>query len=197
MRNGGPGKDGVTVATALVGAFKANGTRRMFGVPGGGSSLDLIEAARLEGIDFVLARHECAAMFMAAATAELDGSIGVALTTKGPGTANAANGAAHASLDRCAVALVTDGFSPQVQSYVTHQWFDQRALLAPLVKAHSLLAKGDIGADIEGLLAAARTPRRGPVHIELTGPAARARIAARRIRRPPAGRASDRTQKVY
>ena len=176
-------KNKVTVATALVRAFKANGTRRMFGVPGGGSSLDLIEAARLEGIDFVLARHECAAMFMAAATAELDGTLGVALTTKGPGTANAANGAAHASLDRCAAALVTDGFSPQVQSYVTHQWFDQRALLGPLVKAHSLLAQGDIAGQIERVLAAARTPRRGPVHIELTGPAARARIAARRQRK--------------
>ena len=183
MDVGSSNKNTVTVATALVRAFKARGTQRMFGVPGGGSSLDLIEAARLAGIDFVLARHECAAMFMAAATAELDGSLGVALTTKGPGTANAANGAAHASLDRCAVALVTDGFSPQVQSYVTHQWFDQRALLAPLVKAHSLLAKGDIGAQIERLLAAARTPRRGPVHIELTGPAARARIAARRHRK--------------
>jgi acetolactate synthase-1/2/3 large subunit len=180
MDAGSSNKNTVTVATALVRAFKASGTRRMFGVPGGGSNLDLIEAARLEGIDFVLARHECAAMFMAATTAELDGSLGVALTTKGPGTANAANGAAHASLDRCAVALVTDGFSPQVQSYVTHQWFDQRALLAPLVKAHSFLAGGDIGAEIERLLAAARTPRRGPVHIELTGPAARARIAAPR-----------------
>ena len=170
----------VSVATALVRAFKANGTRRMFGVPGGGSSLDLIDAARREGIDFVLARHECAAVFMAAASAELDGSLGVALTTKGPGTANAVNGAAHAALDRCAVALVTDGFSAQTRSYATHQWFDQRALLAPLVKAHGMLAEGGIGADIARLLATARTPRRGPVHIELTGPAARAKIAAQR-----------------
>ena len=135
----------VSVATALARAFKTHGVKRMFGLPGGGSSLDLIEAARRERIPFILARHECAAVFMAAATAELEGSLGVALTTKGPGTANAANGVAHAALDRNAVAVLTDGFSPQIRMYVTHQWYDQRSLLAPLVKGHSLLDDGRAG----------------------------------------------------
>ena len=146
------------VATALVRAFSAHGTRRLFGLPGGGSSLDLIEAAREAGLDFVLARHECSAVFMAAATAELDGSLGVALTTKGPGTANAVNGAAHAALDRCAVAVVTDGFAPALRTYVTHQWFDQRALLAPLVKGHATLDGPDAAGDIDRLLARAFEP---------------------------------------
>ena len=71
----------LSVATALARAFRAHGVKRMFGLPGGGSSLDLIEAGRRERIPFVLARHECAAVFMAAATAEIEGSPGVALTT--------------------------------------------------------------------------------------------------------------------
>lgn len=165
------------VATALVRAFSVHGTRRLFGLPGGGSSLDLIEAAREAGLDFVLARHECSAVFMAAATAELDGSLGVALTTKGPGTANAVNGAAHAALDRCAVAVVTDGFAPSLRTYVTHQWFDQRALLAPLVKGHATLDGPDAAGDIDRLLARAFEPARGPVHVELTGTASRAPAA--------------------
>ncbi len=168
----------VTVAEALASAFKSHGVKRIFGLPGGGSSLDLIEAADQIGIPFVLARHECAAVFMAAATAEVEETLGVALTTKGPGTANAANGVAHAALDRCAVAVVTDGFSPQSQRYVTHQWYDQRAFLAPLVKAHSLLDNARAGADIVQLLHTARMPRQGAIHIELTGPAARAEIEA-------------------
>ncbi len=168
----------LSVAAALARAFRAHGVRRMFGLPGGGSSLDLIEAGRRERIAFVLARHECAAVFMAAATAEIEGSPGVVLTTKGPGAANAANGVAHAALDRCPLAVVTDGFSPQIRRYVTHQWYDQRALFAPLVKGHSLLDNDRAGADIERLLAAARAPRQGPVHFELTGAAARAQIAA-------------------
>lgn len=175
-----------TVVQALVQAFHEHGVKRMFGVPGGGSSLDLIDAARRRRIDFVLARHECAAVFMAAASAEIGNGLGVALTTKGPGTANAANGVAHASLDRNAVAVLTDGFSAQTRSYVTHQWFDQRALLAPLTKGHSLLADANAGRDMTELLARARAPRRGPVHFELTGSAAKAQLDAPLARRPAA-----------
>lgn len=167
----------ISVAAALARAFKAHGVKRMFGLPGGGSNLDLIEAAQRERIPFILARHECAAVFMAAATAELEATLGVALTTKGPGSANAANGVAHAALDRAPVAIVTDGFAPQMRQYVTHQWFDQKALLAPLVKGHSLLDDALAGADIERLLEVAREPRQGPVHFELTSAAARAMIA--------------------
>ncbi len=167
----------INVATALARAFKAHGVKRMFGLPGGGSSLDLIEAAQRQRIPFILARHECAAVFMAAATAELKGTLGVALTTKGPGTANAANGVAHAALDRSPVAIVTDGFAPQIRKYVTHQWYDQKALFAPLVKGHSLLDDENAGADIERLLDVAREPRQGPVHFELTSAAARTPVA--------------------
>ncbi|MBL8386163.1 MAG: hypothetical protein JNM90_23975, partial [Burkholderiales bacterium] len=181
---GGPAAP-VRLATALARAWKAEGVRRIYGLPGGGSSLDLIEAAKRERIDFVLARHECAAVFMAAAGAEIDGRLGVALTTKGPGTANAANGVAHAALDRCPVAVVTDGFSPTTRSYVTHQWFDQRALYAPLVKGHSALDAADAPRAVARLHALARAPRRGPVHFELTGSAARAQVAP--VAAPAAG----------
>jgi acetolactate synthase-1/2/3 large subunit len=179
------------VAAALVDAFTAHGTRRLFGLPGGGSSLDIIEAARRAGLPFVLARHECAAVFMAAATAELDGSLGVALTTKGPGTANAVNGAAHAALDRCAVAVLTDGFSPALRAYVTHQWFDQRALLAPLVHAHATLDGPDAADEIARVTAAAFLPVPGPVHLELTGTAARGAAAPRPYARAAAPAGAD------
>ena len=167
-----------TVAEASIAALAETGTKRLFGMPGGGSSLDLIEAARRQGLDFVLARHECSAVMMAAADAELGGHVGAALTTKGPGTANAANGVAHASLDRCAVAVFTDGFSDAQRAYVTHQWFDQRAMLAPVVKAHTTFDPAPDRASIAALFATALQPRRGPVHVELTGPASRARIPA-------------------
>lgn len=163
-----------TVSDLLVERLRQTGMRRVFGLPGGGTSLDLIESARVRGLDFVLARHECAAVMMAATTADLEDSVGLALTTKGPGLANAVNGIAHAALDRSALALVADGFSEKQRSYVTHQWFDQRAVLAPLVNAHSTLAPSSAApSEIDRLIVAALTPRRGPVHIELTGSDAR------------------------
>ena len=175
-----------TVAEALIAAFKRRGVRRMFGMPGGGSSLDLIDAAAARGIDFILARREDAAVMMAAATAELSGAPGVALTTKGPGTASAANGVAHASLDRAPLVLLTDGFNPAQQAYVTHQVFDQKAMLQPVAKAHSRLDGGDANDEIERLLSAATTPPFGPVHIELTAAAAR---GACEVVEPPNGAA--------
>ena len=86
----------MTLADSILAAFKARGVRRIFGVPGGDSSLDLIAAAGRQGIDFVLTRGETAAAMMAAVTAELTGAPGVVLTGIGPGAASAVNGVAYA-----------------------------------------------------------------------------------------------------
>ncbi|MEZ5738106.1 MAG: thiamine pyrophosphate-dependent enzyme [Burkholderiaceae bacterium] len=71
----------------------------------------------------------------------------------------------HASLDRCAVAAITDGFAGPPRRH--HQWYDQRALYAPIVKAHSDLVGATTG-QIGQLVGLALAPRQGPVHLELT-----------------------------
>ncbi len=162
-----------SVAEALADAFRRHGVRRLFGVPGGGSSLDVIRACAARGIPFVLARSENAAVMMAGATAELSGGFGVALTTKGPGLANAANGVAYASLDRAPVLVLTDGFTPALMGYATHQVFDGRAMLGPVVKGHSRLEGADPAGELEGLIRLATAAPGGPVHLELTGAAVR------------------------
>ncbi|MDP6883727.1 MAG: thiamine pyrophosphate-binding protein, partial [Rhodospirillales bacterium] len=89
-----------TVAQGLAAALEGLGVRRLFGIPGGGSSLDVIEAAGEKGIEFILARGETSAAIMAAVTAELSGTPGVIVTGVGPGAASAVNGIAYASLER-------------------------------------------------------------------------------------------------
>ena len=101
-----------SVAATLVGELHRLGVRRMFGVPGGGSSLDLIQAGAEAGLDFVLARTETAAAIMAATTAELTGAPGVVLTGLGPGAAAATNGVAQARLDRAPLVVITDAYPP-------------------------------------------------------------------------------------
>jgi len=97
-----------TLAGALVAALKSRGVSRIFGVPGGGSSLDLIEAAGRQGVPFVLCRGETAAALMAAVTAELTGTPGVVLTGIGPGAAehvtDASASALHAPPSQAALA---------------------------------------------------------------------------------------------
>ena len=179
-----------TVAHRVVAALARRGVRRMFGVPGGGSSLDLIEAGAGLGIEFVLTRTESAALMMAAATAELSGTPGVAITTKGPGTANGTNGFAYAAIDRAPLVLLTDGFTPAETAFVTHQVFDQQALLAPLAKGAARLEGDDAADEFEALLDLAMTPPYGPVLVELTSEAAKRVVPAATARvRDRAGRA--------
>ena len=160
--------EGASVAAALAEELARRGVKRIFGIPGGGSSLDLIAEAGKRGIAFVLTRSENAAVVMASATAELTDTIGVALGTKGPGVANAMNGLACASLERTPVLFLADGFDPK-QAFVTHQVFDQAAMVTPVTKARVVLRQGDdLGRVVEMLDAALGWPR-GPVYLELTG----------------------------
>jgi len=177
-------------ADAVAAALVAAGVERLFGVPGGGSSLDLVAAAHRRGLPFALARHETAAVIMAAATAELSGRPGAALVTRGPGVANAANGVAHASLDRAPVLLLADGFTGAERAFANHQWFDQAAMLAPVTKAAAKAVEPGTAAGpmAAALLAAALSAPRGPVLLELSGAAARAPAAPP----PRPGVASDR-----
>jgi acetolactate synthase-1/2/3 large subunit len=163
----------ITIAQLLVHKLGQKGVKKIFGLPGGGSSLDVIAAASAQDIEFILTKTENAAVMMAGALSETTGVPGVALMTKGPGLTNSANGVAYASLDRAPVVVLTDGFTPKQLSYITHQVFDQRAVLAPIVKAVSRLETEDPEAEIEALLALACTEPMGPVHIELTSETAR------------------------
>lgn len=183
-----PGADLPTTAQALLHALARRGTRRIWGVPGGGSSLDLIAGCAAAGLGFVLCRHEGAAAMMAVADAELTGAPGVALTTKGPGLMNAMNGLACATLERAPVMLVSDGFTPAQLGWITHQVFDQRAATAAVVKGYARAKDEDAAGEIEALLDAACADPAGAVHLDLTSAAAK-RPAPAPAPRPSAPRA--------
>ncbi|MBI2585528.1 MAG: thiamine pyrophosphate-binding protein [Rhodospirillales bacterium] len=152
-----------TLAETVVGALKRRGVKRMFGIPGGGSSLDLIDAAGKAGIEFVLTRTETAAAIMAAVTGELSATPGVVLTGVGPGAASAVNGIAYAHLERAPVVLITDGPASSL-----HQAFDQNALFRPITKSQGRLRPENGRTAIEAAIETALTPPWGPVHLDLT-----------------------------
>ncbi len=156
-----------TLAEAIVESLAGLGVQRMFGVPGGGSSLDLIDAAASAGIDFVLTRGETSAALMAAVTGELTGTPGVALTGIGPGAASAVNGVAYASLERAPMLLFTDGRA-SAPDKPPHQVFDQPALFQPITKDRGALRPGDGPARLDAMIAAALSNPMGPVQIDLS-----------------------------
>ncbi|WP_168665396.1 thiamine pyrophosphate-binding protein [Paraburkholderia sp. SG-MS1] len=166
-----------TVAQVVAEICVRHGVRQIYGLPGGGSSLDVMQAFAALGVRFVLAHTEAAAGMMAAADAEAHGGLAVVVTTQGPGTASVANAIAHASLDRVPVLVITDGWTRQQLTHDSHQVFDQRAMLAPVVKAHTRLDGEQVAVELERLIAIAGTEPCGPVYLELTGENARRTIA--------------------
>ena len=114
--------------------LKKAGLRRIFGVPGGGTSLDLIYAMRDQNINSVVTAREDAAVIMAGVSGVLSHGPGVAFTTKGPGLASAANGLASASLDRLPALLISEAFGEKELEFLSHQVFSQTDLIEPLLK---------------------------------------------------------------
>ena len=62
-----------TLTDSIIGTLAGRDVKRIFGVPGGGSSLNLIDSAARHGIDFVLCRTETAAAHKAAVTGDTVG----------------------------------------------------------------------------------------------------------------------------
>ncbi len=160
-----------TLVNQVAEQLRAAGVERMFGIPGGGSSLDLIESARLHDIEFVVTRTEAAATIMAAVTGEMTGVPGVALVGVGPGASSATNGLAYASLERSPMCLFIDGPASSA-----HQHFDQQALYDPITKATAHLHGPDAMARFSNAWRQAVTPPLGPVMFEFTAAEAMANI---------------------
>ncbi len=114
----------------------ARETRFAFGVPGG-EVLSLIDAIRLAGTRFVLARHESSAGFMAEGALRSDrwtlgrgdtpgrgDTLGVLVATLGPGVANTVNVVSHAQQSRQPLVVLTGCVAAADAGTYTHQVFD-------------------------------------------------------------------------
>jgi acetolactate synthase-1/2/3 large subunit len=156
----------ITIADLIVRHLRHAGVGFIFGVPGGGSNLDLIEAAGRAGVPFVLTATETAAALAAVAQAEICGRPGVCLTTLGPGVASVVNGVACAWLDRAPLLVFTDSPAVSTEGIFEHQRLDHRALLGPVTKWSATLSAANADAVMREAIDRAMTEPRGPVHIE-------------------------------
>jgi acetolactate synthase-1/2/3 large subunit len=169
------------VAAAIAGALSAAGVRVLFGVPGGGPNLDVVGAAVGNGLRFVLAHGEAAAVIMAATCADLTGAPGAVVVTRGPGLASAVNGIAHATLDRLPLVVIADTVAAQDRERISHQRLDQNALGRCVAKATFTLGGG---------APATTSERQRCCQSDIRGPTMLLDDAARAVRQavvPPAG----------
>lgn len=96
-----------TVSDFLVERLHAWGVRRVFGYPGDGINGVVGALSRAtEEVEFVQARHEEMAAFMACGHAKFTGEVGVCLATSGPGAIHVLNGLYDAKVDRQPVVAI-------------------------------------------------------------------------------------------
>ena len=96
-----------TVGDFLVERLHAWGVRKIFGYPGDGINGVFGALHRADGkIDFIQARHEEMAAFMASAYAKFTGELGVCIATSGPGASHLITGLYDARLDHMPVLAI-------------------------------------------------------------------------------------------
>lgn len=169
----------LTVANYLAKQLVNAGVTTIYGLPGG-ENVEILDAIRQQGIEFVLVKNESSACFMADVHARLTGTVGVALTTLGPGATNAYVGLAHAYLDRSPILLITAQTDPHLLGTHTHQVIDLQASFAPVTKFTAELTAETATSTIHHALLTAKSGRPGPVHLGINN-----RVALQTIHSTP------------
>src|SRR5689334_12790962 len=92
----------------LISHARERGLRHFFGIPGGGIPLDVMEAGRSAGVDFVATAHESSAAIAAGYYGASKGAAGLALAVRGVGAANLVGGVANAHFERVPLVAVCE-----------------------------------------------------------------------------------------
>ncbi|MEM8980074.1 MAG: thiamine pyrophosphate-binding protein, partial [Pseudomonadota bacterium] len=159
--------------------------RWAFGMPGG-EVLTLLDALKQAGIQFVLAKHENAAGFMAEGTYHRTGAPGILVATVGPGALNGINVVENARQDRVPMIVLTGCVDADLAQTYTHQVLDQPQVFRPITKASFTLNAPAAGVITDKAIGIAMEGRKGPVHIDVPIQVADTRAEPYSQTRPPA-----------
>jgi N2-(2-carboxyethyl)arginine synthase len=158
---------GESVAARMLSRLHDHGVRHVFGIVGREAAAVLFD--EVDGIQFILTRHEFTAGVMADVLARLTATPQACFATLGPGMTNLLTGVATAALDRSPVIAL----AAQAESYdripnQTHQCLDSVAMMRPLVKyAAELTRADDITSLVDRAVAASRVEPVGPSFLSL------------------------------
>jgi acetolactate synthase-1/2/3 large subunit len=149
----------------LAQALRAEGVRALFGIPGSGLSLALITALERLGVLFYPTAHEGSGAIMAGAFARRSGTLGCAISIKGPGFANMLGGLLVDYYEQFPVLSVAEAFGPSVAAARMHKRLDHETAGRVFTKAYATL--GDPRSTVATLAGIARAEIPGPVHLDL------------------------------
>ncbi len=126
-----------TVGDFIVERLHEWGVRKIFGYPGDGINGVFGGLRRAEGkIEFIQARHEEMAAFMAAAYAKFTGKLGVCIATSGPGAAHLITGLYDAKMDHMPVLAIVGQQPRSALGGQSHQEIDLTSMFKDVAGAY-------------------------------------------------------------
>src|SRR5687767_13591068 len=167
------------VVDLLLDYLELEGVEHVFGVPGGPLTSFFEGLRRRRTIQFVLAKHEGGAAFMAASYARTRRSLAVCCVTSGPGATNALTGAAGAMRDSLPVLFITGqvatkAFGKGAIQESTPFGTDVVRMFGPITKLSTMIpAAHSADSVLRGAMRTALTGRWGPVHVSIPADVAR------------------------
>ncbi len=162
-----------TVSHVMAQMLHNEGIGFIFGLPGG-ENIDFMEEARRVGVQYISAKREGTAAFMADMYGQVTGRPGVCLSTLGPGSTNMVNGVANAFLDRTPMLAITAQVNTGRLETWTHQNIHHTRLFQPITKMTAAVSPRAVARIMRKAIRVAIAPRPGPVHLDLPGDVAAA-----------------------
>jgi acetolactate synthase-1/2/3 large subunit len=158
----------LTGAEIVIRCLQEEGTKFLFGYPGGAVLNIYDEIFKQDKFKHVLVRHEQAAVHAADAYARATGDVGVALVTSGPGATNAITGIATAYMDSIPMVVLSGQVSTPAIGMDAFQEVDMVGITRPCVK-HNFLVKDvrDLAATMKKAFYIAASGRPGPVVVDI------------------------------
>lgn len=118
----------------LASQIADHGVPMVFGIPGGGLSLSLIDALEKRDVPFHLTHFEGAASIMAATLGHLKRKSGVSISIRGPGLANSAPGIAVSWFESFPLVHITESIHPNASLAEAHKKMDHNLFMKAISK---------------------------------------------------------------
>ena len=155
------------LAELIITEARGRGLKHFFGLPGGGSPLDMMEAGRQLDVSFVSVAHESSAAIMAAYYGLMKNTAGLALSVKGIGAGNLAGGAANAYFERAPVVCLCESSPMHVVQKEMVQHCDHAQLFGAAVKYQDTLTAAEAATSVQEAVFQATDGRPGPALLNL------------------------------
>ncbi|WP_209124589.1 thiamine pyrophosphate-binding protein [Alkalihalobacillus sp. BA299] len=152
---------------AIVKKLKVAGVDTAFGIPGGGTSSDLLCLMDEQNMKFVLTQNETTAAIMASVVGEVTKTPGICVTDLGPGALQMSTGLAYALLDRAPMIALTDRYGAQNVDYALRQKISHIEAFKPVTKLTSTISDNNWNHMLNRGFTVATTPNYGPVHFDV------------------------------